>query len=229
MTSVLLLVGAAVVAGAIAWLQHQHEVARRAELAAFAASQTWTFEPEDADGIVTWWSDPPFGIGHSRRVFNVMKGVVDGYPMLTFDYRYKVTTSTGKSRSTRTYHYGVSALRLPARFPVLEVVPENVLTRFGNALGLDDVELESEEFNRTYRVRGPARFAHDVLSPRTMELLLRGACHSWRIAGPDLLGWDSGRHTPVDVLGRVATLSGIVDGVPGFVWRDHGVEPDAAG
>lgn len=222
----LILVVGAALAGAVVYLQYQRDQQRRAELAAFAASKGWAFDPVDRVGLAARWVDPPFGIGHSRRVSNVLSGTERGREMLAFDYRYKVTTSNGKSTSTQTYTYGVCVLALPAYLPPLEVGPENLLTRFGGALGFADIELESEDFNRAYRVRGAAKLAHDVLSPRTMELLLHRGCTSWRIAGPDILGWDDGRQSPAEILERLSTLSAVVDGIPSFVWTDYG--PDAA-
>ncbi|HVF19436.1 MAG TPA: hypothetical protein VNA14_04245 [Mycobacteriales bacterium] len=225
--SVLLALLAVAATGGIALWTYQQDQKRRAALAQFALAKAWTFEPDDRRGLVDRWSEPPFGIGHSRRASNVMSGVVSGRPMLAFDYRYKVTTSTGKSRSTRTYKYGVCVLGLPTYLPPLEVGPENLLTRFGSALGIDDIELESEDFNRAFRVRGAPRFAHDVLTPRTMETLLRSECRSWRIAGSDILAWDDGLQGPVEILSRLATLDGVVTAIPDFVWKDHGVEPPA--
>lgn len=223
--SVLLALLAVAAAGGVALWTYQQDQKRRSALAAFAAAKGWIFEPDDRRGLAERWSDPPFGIGHSRRASNVMSGTVDGRPMLAFDYRYKITTSTGKSRTTRTYTYGVCVLGLPTYLPPLEVGPENVLTRFGNALGLDDVDLESEDFNRAFRVRGAPRFAHDVLTPRTMERLLRSECRSWRIAGTDILAWDDGKPGPVEILSRLATIESVVESIPDFVWKDHGATP----
>ena len=220
--SVLLALLAVAAAGGVAFWTYQQDQKRRAALAAFAAAKGWDFEPLDRRGLAERWSDPPFGIGHSRRVVNVMSGVVGGRPMLAFDYRYKVTTDTGKTRSTRTYTYGVCVLELPTYLPPLEVGPESVLTRFGNALGMDDIELESEDFNRAFRVRGAPKFAHDVLAPRTMETLLRSECRSWRITGREILAWDDGKHGPVEILSRLSTLEAVIDGIPDFVWKDHG-------
>jgi hypothetical protein len=226
--SAALVVLAIAAAVAIGWFAYQQEQKRRAALAAFAASKGWTFEPHDRHGLDDRWSDAPFGTGHSRRASNVMSGSVDGRPALAFDYRYKITTSNGKSSSTRTYNYGVCVLGLPAYLPSLEVGPENVLTRFGNALGLDDIELESEDFNRAFRVRGDAKFACDVLTPRTMEALLRSGCPSWRITGTDAMAWDDGKQSPLEILARISTLTTVVDAIPSFVWKDHGLDPPPA-
>ena len=95
------------------------------------------------------------------------------------------------------------------------------------AIGLDpDIELESEDFNRRYRVsaRQP-KFASDVLTPRTMQALLARPATAMRIDGNVLIGWESGQLEPVGLLSRLATLHALVDGIPGFVWKDHGYDP----
>ena len=223
--SVLLPLLAVVAAAAVGWWQWQAEQKRRAALEAFAASKGWAFAAADHSGLADRWTEPPFGIGHSRRASNVLSGIVDGRSVVAFDYRYKVTTDTGKSRSTRTYSYGVCVVALPTYLPRLEVTPESMLTRFANVIGVDDIELESEDFNRAYRVRGAAKFAHDVLSPRTMERLLASGAPSWRISGAEIIAWDDGKQSPVEILSRLAVLDGVVDSIPAFVWKDHGAVP----
>jgi hypothetical protein len=91
-------------------------------------------------------------------------------------------------------------------------------------LGLSDVELESEDFNRRFRVHASdPKFASDVLTPRTMQALLAQDCVSWRIRGTDILGWYGGKMEPAGVQAAVATLQTVVDGIPSFVWHDHGL------
>ena len=57
--------------------------------------------------------------------------------------------------------------------PPLSVDPENFLERFVGRLTGNDIDLESEEFNRAFTVGCPDRkFASDVLHPQMMEFLL---------------------------------------------------------
>ncbi len=46
----------------------------------------------------------------------------------------------------------VCALALPAALPYLEVGPESVFARLGNVIGVHDIEIESEDFNRKFTV-----------------------------------------------------------------------------
>ncbi len=107
--------------------------------------------------------------------------------------------------------------------PRLELTGDNVLTRLGSALGLADVELESEDFNRRYRVTADdRRFAYDVLQPRTMEHLLASPTVNLRLCGADALLWDSGFTEPEELPGLLAVLAQVVDGIPSYVWSDRG-------
>jgi protein gp37 len=109
----------------------------------------------------------------------------------------------------------------------LQVTGESVFRRMAQVVGLgQDIELESEDFNRAFTVtsRDP-KFATDVLTPRTMQMLLNAPHLAWRIEGTDVLSWESGSFTTVEVLQRLDHLSKVVAGVPSFVWHDHGYDP----
>jgi len=219
------LVGAVFIAGAV-WAAVQQSKKRQA-LMAFCQSQGWTYTREDGS-LVGRWQGAPFGRGESRRVTDVVRGVREQRPFTAFNYQFVERHSDGKGGSTTTtYRYAVVALGLPAFLPTVEVVPDNLFTRAAAAIGLSPgIELESEDFNRKFRVTGrDPKFASDILSPRTMELLLRSPARSWRIEGSDLLSWDNGRIDPVEVLGTLAPLCAVVAGIPTFVWHDHGYDP----
>jgi len=217
-----------VVAGAV-WIWSVVLDRRRVEgLAAFAASKGWQYRPED-DGLANRWRGDPFDRGEDRRVRHVLSGTDRGRPVVAFDYSYVTESTDSKGHTTRTTHrYAVAVVGLPTFLPTLQVVPEGLLRRAAGALGFgEDIELESEDFNRRFTVtaRDP-KFASDVLTPRTMEALLRSPARAWRIEGSEVICWDDGTCTPVDVLARLALLRGVVDGIPGFVWHDNGVAPD---
>jgi hypothetical protein len=217
------------IAGVVAYLLWQAEQKRREQLHAFAMSKGWEFRHDDPYSLEHRWSEAPFGKGHSRRASNVIEGVDAGYAFLSFDYLYKETTSNGKSQQTTTYRFHVTALRMPAALPDLYVGRENVLTRMSGVIGLEDIELESEYFNRRFRVQASSpKFAHDVLHPRTMEQLITADCPAFRIEGDHAVMWCKGKASPVSLLGHLAALRGFVDGIPRFVWKDHGYDPGTA-
>lgn len=204
---------------------HKKNQARIASLAAVVQSNGWSFSPQDPFGLPERWPGAPFESGYDRRAQNVITGEHNGHPLVAFDYSYKEDSRDSEGRTTtRTYCYAVYALGMPCALPEVHVAPEGVFSRLGKALGIQDIELESEEFNRRFRVRSPnPKLATDVLSPRTMEALLAGGKINFRFAGSDCLAYDSGSLDAVELLRHVHLMSCVVDGVPQFVWRDYGL------
>ena len=238
---VLFVLGLLAVAGVAAYSMWSNGKREKA-LAAYAASNRWTFAAED-DSLTTRWHGSPFGQGDRRRARNVLRGTAHGRPFAGFEYQYDTESSnTGLlggsngallgsgygSRQRTTHHFFVVAVGLPTFLPTLEVTPENIFNRAAAAVGLGgSIQLESEDFNRQFKVtaRNP-KFASDVLTPRTMQGLLasgQGLC--WRIEGTDVVSWGSGHLDPVVLLSRLSTVNAVVDGVPNFVWHDNGYEP----
>lgn len=196
----------------------------------FAQSNGWTWTAED-NSWTERWDGSPFGEGDHRRANNVVHGERHRRTIVAFDYSYQTHSTDSKgNRTTTTHRYGVCAMGMPAELPRLQVTHENLLTRIGGALGRDDIELESEDFNRKFRVSCPDRkFATDVLHPRQMDMLLQKGVVAWRMEGSDLLCWDDGQHSPAQVLERLSLLDDILDGIPSFVWRDRGVTLERTG
>ena len=203
------------VAGYLAYRGWQQEQKRRELLFQWCTNSGYTFARED-DQWCQRWQGTPFGEGDHRRATNVVTGTLHDMPFVAFDYKYQTHSSDSNgNRTTTTHRYGVAALQLSAYLPRLQVTPENVFTRIGSAFGIEDIELESEDFNRRFRVHANDRkFASDVLTPRTMEALLRQPDLSWRFDGSDIVGWTDGRITPPTVLAMTSQLRTVVDGIP---------------
>jgi hypothetical protein len=220
---VLVIVVGLVLVAIVGYYKWQREQKRRQLLLEWAVANNWTLQVED-DSLCSRWTRSPFDEGDHRRARNVLTGAWKGKPFVSFDYSYQTHSSDGRGgRSTTTHHFAVSAVQLPAYLPLLQVTPETMLSRLGNAVGLTDIELESEDFNRAFRVHAnDPKFASDVLSPRTMELLLARPHFSWRVDGADILCWQSGEQEPVAVTAAVTTLLDVVAAIPSFVWHDHG-------
>jgi hypothetical protein len=211
-----------IVVGIAAYLAYEAEQKRRRLLQGFALSSGWDYRARD-DSWTERFDGGPFGQGDHRRADNVLAGRYGERDMVAFDYSFQTHSNDSKgNRQTTTHRYTVCALRLPAYLRELELSPESLLTRVATAVGFADVELESEDFNRRYRVRArDPKFAYDVLHPRTMDALLARRPLHLRISGADALCWESGRLKPPQLLEHLSTLALLVDGIPSFVWSDH--------
>lgn len=217
-----LFIAAFPVAGYLAYRSWQQDQRRKQQIRTWATNNGYTYEAEN-DAWCERWNGEPFGNGDHRRAENVVNGATSKRPFIAFDYSYQTHSSDGKGgRTTQTHRYTVTVVQMPTFLPTLQVTPESVFTRMGHALGLDDIDLESEDFNRKFRVHANDRkFASDVLTPRTMQALLARPATSWRISGSDILSWTEDRLSPLLVTKSASTLELVIDGIPSFVWKDH--------
>jgi hypothetical protein len=201
------------------WLNHK----RVRALQHWAASVGWRYVGSDPT-LVNRWRGQPFNSGHSRRVSELVVGQFQGRPAASLCYRYK--TGSGKNESTYTFH--VISVALPTFLPNLELTPEGLGSRLAKTFGGQDIQFESADFNRAWRIQAPnPKFAHDVLHPRAMERLLRADARgiSIRIEGTDLLAWSSGLPRTAAIAARVQLLCALIELVPRYVWLDHGYDP----
>lgn len=209
-------------AGVSLWWGWAQAKKRRELFQQFAAGQGWRWVARD-DRWAGRFDGTPFGTGDSREARNVLDGTFRNRPMVAFDYSYETHSTDSKGNTTTTTHrYAICALSMPAPLPTFELTPEGLLGRVGTALGMQDIELESEDFNRRFRVRcDDAKLAYDLLPARTMQALLTRPALHVRLRGADALCWESGAHSPSELLSRLDTLSTLLDGVPSYVWSDR--------
>ena len=222
----LVIVAVAAIAITVAYLNWKKEQQRRDLLAQWAFANKWTITPTD-DEWCSRWNGAPFDEGDHRRATNVITGAWKNSQFVSFDYSYQTHSSDGRGgTSTQTHHFAVTSVHLPTYLPRLQVTPENMLTRLGEAVGVSqDIDLESEDFNRAFRVHAnDAKFASDVPTPRTMQLLLSRPHFSWRVEGADIVCWQQGEQSPSGVTAAVATMLDVVAGIPSFVWHDYGYD-----
>jgi hypothetical protein len=228
MDTALIVVLVVAVAGAAIWFNYVAAKKRREEFAAFAAQQGLAYTPEN-HALAGQWAGEPFQRGDHRRVKNVLTGAFQGRQIVAFDYSYQTHSTDSKGRrTTQTHKYGVVVMQLPGPLPHLQVTHEGIFGgAVANALGFRDLQFESDQFNRAFRVKADdERFGHAVVHPRMMELLLARGEIGWRFEGNSLVGWDGGAHTPVEVMNRLHLLQQVVDQIPPYVWRDYaGVDP----
>ena len=161
------------------YLSYLAEKKRTEALRALAQELSWRFSAEkDYAHDEEYAHFEIFRRGHSRVAYNTLVGEVvvgeDRYPTKMGDFRYKVTSGSGKSRSTRTYNLSYLILRLPyPSIPSLIIRREGMFDWVAGAFGFDDVDFESAEFSREFYVKSSdKRFAYDVVHPRMIEFLM---------------------------------------------------------
>jgi hypothetical protein len=174
----LLIAGFIALIGFVAYLSWKAEQRRRQELADLAAELGLRFDPgKDSDHDDEYAQFEIFRRGHSRVAMNTLDGALDLFDqrcqVRCGDFRYKVTTSNGKTTTTTTYNFSYLIVHPPWDTPPLLIRPEGLFDKIKGAFGFDDIDFESVEFSRKFYVKSSdKRFAYDVLHPRMMEFLL---------------------------------------------------------
>jgi hypothetical protein len=188
-SAALFFVVVAAVIAAVGYLRYQARQTRIHSVAALAQRTGFTFSRDDVDHVV----DMPFKLfsqGDRRRVELVISGTHNGLPLRMFDYWYYDDSSDGQGHHSRSYHrFTCGLLTIPAACPPLRLAHEDFLTRLGENLGLHDVELEYDDFNRRFRVKcGEQKFAFALLDGQMMQWLLEaGGFESVEVVGPWVL------------------------------------------
>jgi hypothetical protein len=177
--AILLLILGVIVIAVVAYLHHLAEKRRREELFALANELGWQFVPRrDSSHDDQYAHFEVFRRGHSRYAYNTLFGAlsIEGkhFDAKMGDFVYKVTSGSGKSRSTTTYRFSYLIVHLPyPGVPGLLIRPEGMFDKLASVLGFDDIDFESAEFSRKFFVGSDnKRFAYDVIDPRMIEFLL---------------------------------------------------------
>ncbi|MGH3647042.1 MAG: hypothetical protein ACRDTM_07690 [Micromonosporaceae bacterium] len=208
------------IGGAIVGMRRarEREAKKTAALYAWAQSQGWKYLSE-APTLTGRFQGEPFGAGYERRALHVLSGVHRGREIVAFEYRHTVK----QGKSSTTYTHLVVATPTPSPRPWLQVGQEGAGSKLLALFGARDLQLESEEFNRVFRIStGSDRFAYDVLHPRMMEWLLadqRSRQVPFRFEASDLMCWSRTEMNPHHVIWMANYLMDLAERVPDFVWR----------
>jgi hypothetical protein len=207
-----------IAAAALFYYQQQRKLERQRGMRAVAFGQSLGFSLDDPFDTVS----EPFSLlqrGDGRGVENVMWGTWQGLEVRAFDYWYYEESSDSKGhRSKRYYRFDCLLTLVDARCPQLQISEENLFTRLAGALSLRDIEFESEEFNRRFRVKGrDERFATAFCDARMMDWLLRhGEGYAFEVVGDRLLCWTR-RVPPAEMVHLLGTAKTFREQIPAVV------------
>lgn len=223
---------AAIAMGVYAMAQERK---RREALAALASSLGLTFDPGGDHSHDNRYPFSCFTRGHSRKAYNTLEGRLTlagrSFPCRCGDYLYKITSSNGKSTSTRTYRFSYLLLGVPFRgVKNLSIRSETWFDKVKGALGFDDIDFESEEFSRKFHVQSSdRRFAYAVVHPRMMEFLLAHPGPPLEITGGiACLTNGSTRWSPEQFKGTLGWAAGFFEQWPAHVIEQFDPIPGAS-
>jgi hypothetical protein len=168
MTWVVLVAAAVALAGA--WWRWRRGAARQRRLMLLCMRAGLDFAPVDLFGDTAWLPFPMFGRprhGTENVVWERARGTV----IRAFDFWYEDPAPDRTVSPRRRLTCAVVPLGAGARR--LRIAPRDLDDDLKDLLGLREIELELEEFNRRFAVRTEdERFAIAFLEQRMMEALL---------------------------------------------------------
>jgi len=221
---VLLIVAVFAITLVSAWLGDN----RRTQLMAWARANGMTYQQESRD-LARRWSDSPFIGGPSARALDVISGTTSTRRQF-YSYTYQYIVPTGKSAVV--IRAWVTVVRLPRELPWLTVTPETIGGKLSKTFGGQDINVESVDFNRDFRVQSELpEFAIAFLHPQLIEWLLgsgRGLV-PFRVIGQHMLCWQA--DTQLDTSQLMAVVDGLdalASQIPAFIWDDYGHIPGNA-
>jgi hypothetical protein len=134
-----------------------------------------------------------------RDIGHVLSGLWHGSDVVVFEYRY-MTGASAQGQGV-AHEYSCVLTPVPVSWPDLIVEPERMPTRTTDVLGLRDIDLEHEGFNRAFEVRSAdPRFASAFLDARMMAWLMDSVSgygfeivhHRLLVFGPRVAPWEVG-------------------------------------
>lgn len=169
MSIVLIIVGGALVMGAIIFAVYWHEKRRTERFQAVCLQLGLAFSPKGDDTLLDRLSKfHLFSQGRARKIKNMLHGETPEAEVAVFGYRY--TTGSGKNSST--WSQTVMYFRSPSlTLPQFALRPENLFHRIGQVFGYKDIDFDSHAaFSKRYLLRATDEaavrgvFADHVLS-----------------------------------------------------------------
>ncbi len=190
----------------------------RVPIRTFAESRGWTYIGEGADIPL-----PARGFPFSAKGIHSTWGLIEGEQGGTAFAILSHSVSTRKSGNYPLV-FSVAAAHVPADLPVTVARPQQGWEAFAAAVGAEDIDTESADFNEKWRVWSvDKRAAHAILHPRVMERLLEDD------AGRFAIAWDSnavmyimkGTWNVKDIDGILDLLVDLAVHVPAYLVRER--------
>lgn len=138
---------------------------------------------------------------------NTIKGDFDGRSVTLFDFHFlsDETVWWWAPSWNRHCYFSFIVLNLEKGFPELTLAKEGIFSKIAQALGFDDIDFESHEFSRHYKVHcNDKKFAYDFCNAKMIGYLLDQPVIAIEIERNALaLGFDS--QYKVEKIGRHLT------------------------
>ncbi|MFN2594713.1 MAG: hypothetical protein ABR579_07490 [Actinomycetota bacterium] len=214
------------IAGLVAGLIYAYSRAakRREALFLWATAHGFEYSRQDQFDLL-YLGFHLFSMGDGRGVENVLWGSWMGLPVKAADYWYYDESSDGKGGRSRTYHrFSVVIAELECFLPAVTVSKENLLTKLADHVGFQDINFESEQFNRQFQIKSRDReFAFKLIDARMIQWFLStGGGFNFETSAQNVLVYERKQKSPEELIPLFGTAKEFHDRIPRIVWSEYG-------
>jgi len=192
----------------------------------WAAANRCLYMPQNP-AMVNYFRGRPFTAGMSAGISDFIEGKTpQGRMFCSFLYSYVVSDG----RASETILIAATAIRLSAPLPQLSVTVKTFGDKVAHFFGGQDIELESDDFNKIFRVQSSNEaFAYGVLTPQAMAWLLNvpPGLAPFAIYGPDLICWHPGTVDYLRLGAQLTAMEVFADAIPQGVYEQFTLPPMA--
>ncbi len=130
-----------------------------------------SFDPAESTSILSRYAFiNRMQYGKKKHAYNALKGCYQEEQVELFDLRYEIY---GIDKNSTDDYYSFYTLKLPRSFPEVTLYKEGLISKLYQATGHNDIDFESHEFSRKFRVRSDnPKFAYDFCNARMIEYLI---------------------------------------------------------
>lgn len=215
-------IGIVVLVGVIAYVGHLQAKKRREAFQLIADKLEFRFYPEkDTQFAKRYRFLEHMEDGSKRYAFNRLSGEIEGQRADVFDYHYETYSTDSKGRrQTHHHHYSIFLLQLPAAFSELIIEREGIFAKFGQMLGFDDIDFESVEFSKRYKVKSrDKKFAYDFCNAQMIDFLLRQPDLILEVDGNTLAMTFKKRLSPYEIRPNLDRLLQVRSLIPNYLFN----------
>ncbi|WP_062077354.1 DUF3137 domain-containing protein [Demequina globuliformis] len=186
----------------------------------FARDHGWDYTAQSG-AYTARFRGYPFDSGATARQESVVTGTFNGMPCATFVHAYEPRRDDNSPALVVPHQ--VTAAELDVNLPRIDLMPEGIGQAVASVVGGGDLDTESHDFNRLWRVIcDDDRYARSLLDPRMIERLTWADAvgKAIRIEGSAVYVWEPGRVAPKDLAARLSLVTGIARRIPDHVLRE---------
>jgi len=212
----MLMIGVPILLGAAAiWWYVWSLSRRRMGMRAFAAAEGFDFVARPtAEYLGSYPTFAPFG-RTGTRISNLVVGRRGEVEWQFFDY----VLSSSNVRRRSDWLYGVASARVAQALPEMSVEPEGWFDKALRAMGVRDVRVGDEEFDRRFHVRAADESAAKAIlsNAGVREHLMAAGNYRWQLEPGRVLVWKRDLFRPRELPAAMEAIRGLIQRLPEVV------------